>query len=351
LALAEFTVAASYDSGFAPPLYHLAETAVRRGDLAQADDVMKRFQGFDPDSTRWRELTIMYWCVKDGPAAVPWQTEAAKHPAVVLQAGRWLSVGMAQGRCAEGAYRALLSNDSLTDFHWGAFLGLHGVIMSQRRYADLPALIDSAVAVGVGRAPAMYLLDAVLGAPVTAKAAQIDSAWRAEYGDAYTGVSLGTRIMLAGWLAHQGDTTRLKKLRSSLLAERTSRLPLRRLLDGHLALARADTAAAVSSFRGLRINATGDDLDWGLVEPLALERLVQAKLALDRDRFAEAQQIAADFDHPAPVAFLPFVSLGLSIRLRAAQELGQPDQIARYQSRLRRLQGLEEVALAGKSLD
>lgn len=338
-ALAEFSQAATYDSGFAPPLYHLTEAAIRRGDLVLAAALIQRFRQFDPDSSRRHQLAIMYSCVKDGPASVIWDAEAANNPMDLLQAARGLSVGGAQDGCAEPGYRALLSNPNQGDLHWAAFLGLHGTIVSEKRYAEIVPVIDSAVSMGMGRANAMYFVDVLVGAPVASKAEEVDSSWRSRYGDRYEGVSLETRLLLATWLAHRRDTVRLKALRAAIRADtQTVRLPLRGILDGQLALGRGDTASAVQSFRSLRVNVPADRLEWGLAEPLAAERIVLAKSALSRGDFAEALRVAAVFDHPAPIAYLPFIPVALHLRVRAAQALSRPDLVRNYQARLRQLQ-------------
>ncbi|HEU5304446.1 MAG TPA: hypothetical protein VFU40_07375, partial [Gemmatimonadales bacterium] len=155
-----------------------------------------------------------------------------------------------------------------------------------------------------------------------------------------------TRWLLAAWHAHRRDTLRLKGLRDAVLADTQSTpLPLRAAFDGHLALAHADTENAVNHFRTLRVNVSAEALEWGLAEPLALERLVLAGFALARGNFAEAHRIGAVFDHPAPIAYLPYLPASLQIRLRAAEGMGRPDLVARYQIRLRRLQALRGIAL------
>jgi tetratricopeptide (TPR) repeat protein len=345
LAHAEFSKAALYDSGFAPPLYHLAETAIRRDNLAEAASLIQRFLRFDPDSAPRQQLAIMYACAKGGPQTVAWDREASKSPMNVLEAARSLSVGGAHNACAEAGFKVLLMHPD-KELHWAAFLGLHGVVMLQQRYRDLNSLIDSAVALGVGRAPAMYFVDAVVGAPVDSNAQAVSSVWRSRFGEQYHGVSLGTRLILAEWLAHRRDTLQLKNLQSALLADSaTTSIPVQAILDGQLALARGDTAAAVQSFRALRVDAPAEELQWDLVLPLAVQRLVLARFALSQGNFAEALRIAAAFDHPSPIAFLPFLPRALEIRLAAARALGKPDLVSRYEGRLRRLQHSDGIAL------
>jgi tetratricopeptide (TPR) repeat protein len=344
LAQAEFLQAAHYDSGFAPPLYHLAEIAARRGQVGETAALIERFQRFEPDSARRRQLALMYRCL--GPARPDWSREAATSPMNVLQAARSLSVAGAQNVCAEAGFRALLADSAVPDFHWAAFLGVHGILMAEHRYSELVPLIDSASLIGVGRAPAVYFVDAILGAPVDTQAEAIDSAWRSRFGELYEKVSLGTRLLLVEWSAHRRDTLRVKALRAALLADtHSTAIPLRGLLDGQLALARGDTAAAAESFGTLRVDVPAEELEWELIEPLPVERLVLARYALARGDLDEAIRHAAVFDHPSPIAYLPFVAAGLDVRLEAARKMGRRDLVARYQSRLGRLQTAEGVAL------
>ncbi|HEY8256713.1 MAG TPA: protein kinase [Gemmatimonadales bacterium] len=346
LAHAEFSKAVRYDSGFAPPLFHLAEIAVREGDTTAAADLIGRFHRFDPDSSRGRQLAMLSDCLEKGSAGIQWSREVAINPMDVLQAARSLSVGGAHFACAERGFRALLADSMHKELHWGAFLGLHGIVMSQRRLSEVVPLIDSAVAGGLGRASAMYFVDALIGAPVDARAEAVAADWRAKYGENYEQVSLAARWLLAAWHAHRRDTVRLQSLRDAMLADsQTTDLPIREALDGQLALARGDTAAAAGHFRALRVTVPAEALEWGLAEPMALERLVIAQYALGHGDAAEAYLAAAGFDHPAPVAYLPYLPLSLDIRMRAAERMGRSDLVSRMQARLRRLRS-SEVALS-----
>jgi hypothetical protein len=291
----------------------------------------------------------MHRCVKDGLAAVNWEREARHSPWEVQHAARSLAVGGAQNECAERGFRALLANQAQAEPHWGAFLGLHGVIMSEKRYAEIGPLIDSAVARNLGRAPVLYFVDDLAGAPVESKAESTAIAWGAKYGAGYEGVSPQTRWLLAAWAAHHRDTLALQQLHAAaLLQPRNDELPFQEALSGFLAIARADTAAAVRIFSALRFDVPAEVLEWGLVEPLAVERLVLAESALARRDFGEALRITGVFDHPAPVAYLPFIPQALSIRLQAARGLDQPDLVNRYQSRMRLLQIHGALTLGSK---
>jgi serine/threonine-protein kinase len=345
LARAEFAAAARHDSGFAPPVFHLAEIAIRRGALTEASDLVRRFAEFQPDSARLRQLAIMHRCATAGAAAPPEERFGPAEPMDLLQVARSLAAGGVQPACAEWAYRRLLADTTVRELHWGALLGLNGVLVSQARYDDIERAIEQAAATGLGRAPALYFLDVLAGAPLDDRARTTDSIWRSRFGDHYAGVSPQTRWLVGAWQAHEGDTARLKHLHAGMQSDTLAAgLPFEAALRGHLALALGDTVGALASFSALRAEFQPEALEWGLVEPLALERILLARIALARRAFAEAHRLAALFDHPTPVAFVPFVPASLEIRRQAARALGRNDFAELYRSRLRRLQPAQLAA-------
>jgi hypothetical protein len=285
-------------------------------------------------------------CVENGAEAVNWEREASTHPMDVVQVARSLSVAGTHTACAERGLRAVLMNAAMQERHWGVYQVLLGIALSQGRYDEVVSLTDSAVAGGHGRAPAFYFVGVLVGAPLEAKAEETDSIWRSLYGEQYGDVSLQTRWLVAAWHAHRRDTVRLRALRAAMLADtQATALPIRVVLDGHLALARGDTMTALRHFRLLRLDAPREAIEWSLVESLAIERLLLAKLALSRGDFEQAERMSSTFDHAAPVTFVAFTSAALEIRLQAARALGRADQIRRYEARLHRLQARRLAAL------
>jgi len=110
-----------------------------------------------------------------------------------------------------------------------------------------------------------------------------------------------------------------------------------RALNAHLALAEGDSMAALQRFAALHPTAPSEGLAWDEAEPLAVERLVHARLLLALQRYQEAYDVAAGFDLPSAIIFLPFIRPSLVIRLEAARALGRADLAARAEERLRRL--------------
>ena len=79
------------------------------------------------------------------------------------------------------------------------------------------------------------------------------------------------------------------------------------------------------------------DLSQQLPDALAPSRLRLAEIYLARGEFARAHDVAAVFDHPEPMVFIPFVPRSLQIRLEAAGAMGHVGLVEEYTRRLREL--------------
>src|SRR5688500_9852778 len=149
LAEAEFTAAAA-DSGFSPARFHLAEIAIRSGDMTRAERAVNDFVRLArDDATRalQADLLSMFECARAGRKAVDWRRAAAVSPVDVVQVAKRLAVGGFFPGCAEDGFREVFDNRSLSlDDRWGAFLGLQGLLAAEGRTTELRALVDSAVA-------------------------------------------------------------------------------------------------------------------------------------------------------------------------------------------------------------
>jgi hypothetical protein len=100
------------------------------------------------------------------------------------------------------------------------------------------------------------------------------------------------------------------------------------------ALARADSAEALRRLSALVPTARRRPLEFDWWESLGGERLALAELLLARGQFAEALRVASIFDSPTPVIYLIYLPASLSVRLRAAQALGDAVLAERFRARL-----------------
>jgi hypothetical protein len=66
----------------------------------------------------------------------------------------------------------------------------------------------------------------------------------------------------------------------------------------------------------------GAALTWNPWEALAGERLLLAELLLARGEALAALQVASNFDAPAPISYLPYLPASLTLRITAADRLG-----------------------------
>ena len=337
---ASFLTASRLDEEFSPPLFHLAEIAIRLNELDRADQLIDRFAEFSPGSEQIRYLTLMYECVREGSGGF---RDAAATPLQILTAAHSLSVGALQPACAEVGFRALLMREESPSYRWGALVGLQGALVAQGRDDEVNQLLDSAVSAGTGYANILYFIDALAGARTNEKAAAAAAAVRQRVGPNYEHVTSPEQLWILGaWHAAQGDSAMLNTLHRALttLAARSNDRKASlfgRALAAHLAVARGDTAGAIAALRQLAPTAPRDSLDWSISEPLPVERLLLARLLVARGQAEEAYRVAAAFDHPTPVIYPPFVPASLVVRYRAAAALGNAELAHLSRQRLMRL--------------
>ncbi len=339
LAQSAFEAARRADEGFSPPLYHLAELSFRRGELDAARELTRRLLATDPDSNLHIPIRLIERCAMGGARPADGKQAAARNPVEVLQAAKALSAAAAFPECAADGFRAVLAADGSTPvLRWGALMGAQSLLIAQGRATAAGALIDSAVAAGMPEAKGLYVLDAVAGAPMDRQAAAVV----AELAGPYPTMS-SVRLWYHGiWQAHRGGTESLDSILRAL-ERNAARLGgpadslLARAMRGYLALARADTAAAIEIFSGTRLQVRPIELPWGMWEPLADVRATLAALLFAKGRTAEAAREAAVFDHPQPVVFLLYLPASLVLRARAGDLLGDARLAAISRRRLEAL--------------
>ncbi len=336
--------AARRDSSFTPPLYHLAEISLRRGDIARADALIGALQAHRADQALVRPLLLMRACVAGNDAK--WVLTASVDAESVLLAASELLAHLAQPRCAEAALGAVLRSPSASaGVRWSALLRLQGLLAASRRSIELRALLDSAVAAGTSQARALYIVDAAAGVDRALMRPKAEEAVRfAEnaYGHAYERATPQTRWVLALWHELEGDTTRLASM--VRVSDSVGRAGGRRerlfaaAMRAHALLARGDSTGAIAALRNLQPNARRDSLTFEMFEPLAVERAQLALLQFARGAYADAIATAAQLEHSQPAIYLPFLPLSLELRARAWGKLDKPSEAEQNRARLRTLE-------------
>jgi serine/threonine-protein kinase len=161
------------DSTFTPPLFHLAELALRRRDLEAADTLARAFARVSDDTVLTASLALPVRCARGGVSDAEWARVAATAPGTALQAGLALAGGGAYPRCARAAFQALLDAPRVPDGQrWAALYALTGVLVATGRDAELGPLFASPAARDVD-APELLLLAATAGADVGARAESV----------------------------------------------------------------------------------------------------------------------------------------------------------------------------------
>lgn len=342
-----FEAAAAADSGFVPPLLHLAEIAIRNGDLAGADSLVGRYAAVSPTYGQG-QLELMLRCATDGPASVDWEAEAQDRPMEVFRAARSMSVGLSSPECAQAALVPLLGRTDLTEAaEWGAFLMQQNLLMALGDYDGVRAMLEEAEGPAQLGVPYLWVIDAIAGAPFADSAAAQDGWLRTTFGEHYEELRAPMALWVASiWNAEVGDTAQLKYVRDALEeVARDAENPLwkrrGRLFESgaaaDLARLRGDTTVAIEAFTSLIPSVRSANWDWGLADPLAVERLRYARLLLATGRYEEAIEVASVFDSPAASIFPPFVPESLSIRYAAARAAGLRREERQFRERLERL--------------
>jgi len=333
-----FNRARNIDPDFAPPLFHLAEVALRDGKLETAQGLVERFRRNDPDSIWVAQLHLMLDCLRRGPDAVDWRPSAALHPVEVVHAAKILASRGTAPTCAEGGFRAVFSAASAPpNARWGAVLGLQGLLTAEDRLGETRRVLDSAVATELMAAKGLYVLQAAAGHGMDDRAAAVIAELGSDYGRMprhllwYQGI----------WLAHRGDRINLAKVSRALdqLAERGGSpldLSTSRSMRARLALMDADTGQAIALLRDVVPACSFVELEWGVPEPFGMEQLLLARLLLARASPDQALKVAARLDHPSPIIYLAFLRQSLEVRAAAAAMLGN-GQEKQFRDRLEKL--------------
>jgi tetratricopeptide (TPR) repeat protein len=352
--LAEFWLLRAWESDttFAPPLYHLSEIALRRGDTAAAARFIDQWRKFRPDTLFLDQVAYSLRCVRHGREGFDWMPLVGDHGRSVVQAGMALAAGGAQPRCARGAFLAAWSAELPVAYRYTALRGLFGLELAQGRYGAADSLVGIALGEGQSYSAArlLYVYGALVGAPFQKQAAEAEAMLRSAWGDIYAGPVTEWRWLMGAWLARTGEGERLARLVEDMgrvardTDDREGRL-LSLALETHLAVLQGDTVAALSLLQNLEPDGPRDRLSFHEPESLGLERLLLAELQLARGDPQAAYRTAALLDHSAPLVYPLFLPRSLTLRLEAAEQAGRADWIASARSRLETLGWTEEKSV------
>jgi tetratricopeptide (TPR) repeat protein len=331
VAVASFRRAVEVDPEFTPPLLHLIEYALWRGDIAQADRYADRYRAAQPDSGLSLETDMMVRCARLGPSLVAWDGLAQTQPFKVLAAAVSLGVRGSYPRCAEAAYRAVRASPaSSVEERWGALLGLQSVLLATGRVDEVRPLLD-----GDAAGQWLYLIDAAAGYACEDRARAVTDANVRDF----RSFAPPTVWLYGQWAARQDSAALVRDIAEFATATadstgtRRDRL-IAQSLRAWAALASADTAAAIELFRALTPTGRKRDLSWQPWESLGAERQVLAQLLFQRGRYEEAYRVAATLDHPEPIIYPLYLPESLELRARAAEELGWRDVALHHRRRL-----------------
>jgi tetratricopeptide (TPR) repeat protein len=334
LAEQAFEHARDLDSTFAPVLFHLIEYAVRRGDRERAERLMEEYRRSSPDPDVLKTIELAYGCVQGTMPAREWRSAAQHSPAGVFGAAQILAVGgLHQPRCAETAWRALLDWDTTTGdlrsrYQFGALLGLDGLLVAEGRDADVRALLEGDTVFRASYRGQLYILGALAGAGFEQEADAFAESARRTYRSSPDNLSSVALWFLGSWIAHRGGAAEAEKMSERILRNAPAGSPrqdslLAASLRARATLARGDSTEALRLLRALTPTATsGENLTWDPWESLGGERLLLARLLLARGQAAGALEVASGFDSPVPVSYLMYLPASLSVRVQAAEQLG-----------------------------
>jgi serine/threonine-protein kinase len=340
LATAAFSRAHRLEPEFAPPLFHLAELALRRRDTTEAARLVAAFHRIDPDSAWMAQLDLTMLCVRHGPGAINWDSVVSRYPLEVIMAAKVLASQGAHLPCAEAGFRAVLADPGASESaRWGGVMGLQGLLTMRQQMDAVKRLLDSAVASGVMAAKGLYVVHAAAGMGLDEQAAQVI----AELAGDYTKMG-AARLWYHGiWLARRADTAGLRAVaialgaRAAATADQFTR-STERGIAARLTLLEGDTIRAVALLREVVPAGDSRHIEWGVQEPFGAERLLLAQLLLARGEPGPSIEAAMHLDGPRPIIYLMFLRESLLVRLRAAERLGRSALATEYRERLTRLQ-------------
>jgi hypothetical protein len=355
LAAAAFEEARRLDPQASTLLLHLIEIRLRRGEVVEAEPLVRQFLAADPDTTLAFQVRFMDQCVRAGQDQLDWRQGARAHPLALLAAGNMLKGGGSQIDCARRAFTAVLEDDTVAGEwgdarRWSALIGLQGIQLAQGRATEVTGRIDSAIARGLGGS-SLYLVDAPLAPSCRIERGTWLGGTKIQFGEHFVRCPYPNRLWALGlWADHAGATESVAAIGQELERRaRTSGSAYERAgahaMSARVALAHGDTVGAIEQLMGVLSEAIpGDELPWDLTAPRGSERTQLARLIDGTWGISATLDVASVFDSAWPIGYTLYLPSSLRLREQAATKLGDAVLATRYEHRLAALREGRAVA-------
>jgi tetratricopeptide (TPR) repeat protein len=343
LAEAAFLEVRHNDPDFKPVLFHLIEIAVRKGQIRRAEGLLEQFREGEPDSSRLAVSELMLECVRTSPEQVDWQHAVLNDPKIVYEAAQSLAKAGMQPVCAGAGWRGILAHANTTTasgvaYHFGALLGLQSLLVAQGHTEEASDLLKASESTYGEAIHQLYMFNTIAGADMRAEAnPSVENRKRRLRNGEYRS---GRPRWLAGiWEVHEGRLEEAQAFADSLAAvaarrgSREDKL-LNKSLEARVTLLAGDSSRALTLLQQLIPTKHYEDYPYPW-EFLPAEHLALAELLYRRGQYAEALEVAANFDAPVrPPTDLLYLPASLTLRIRLARALGDEDLEERCRRRL-----------------
>ena len=342
LALDAYEHARGLDSIASAGAYHLLEAAIRSGDVARARHLLAQLESAGADSAVTSRMDAAVRCIETGPESVDWPTFAARDPVNVQRAGWMLLKTGAQIACGQAALQALLDRPEHDFSSSEALMAEVTLLLAAGQDSAARVLIEwgiETVDAGTGRRLAL-LLEIVSGR-FPDLASEIAEYYWQFYGEDYLEArDTGWLHLFGAFEAYRGRIEVAGRIAAEIRRRAAETgdpeaAVFAQAMDGHLALAAGDSAAALALFSSLEpATPSGLRVQWHLAPPLGLERFLAAQLQLQHSQYVDAIDAASYLDSQAAAYYFPFLQQSLEIRIEAARVLADAQAEALYTARL-----------------
>ncbi len=339
LAEAAFLRARRADPEFTPPITHLFELTLGRGDLEGARRLEQEIERLAADSAGRPERLLMLRCAKSAMEIGEWQGAAGGRADVLLNAGVLLALSRGGAACGVAALEAALQGHRAPSSElWAPLFALQNLYVATGQTEAARRLLRSKAAPGL-QAGTLNVMDALVSPGFDSGAA----AWAGAQGKGYRLMPALNLWLLGVWESHQSHRDEVRAITAALVAKADSTKSRRdsllaRVVSAYLPLVEHDTVEALSRFRALSPTAPRDAIYWLPWESLAPERMMLARLLRARGEWDEAERVAGWLDAPGAALYLIYRRPSLELRASMAEEMGHPDRAAAYRGELAALE-------------